>query len=458
MIIFKPGDFLLKPKITLYNNIARSGKCKGRLLAELEIYPSPRLTWDFETLGRASCEPNNIGGLFGYLKEPFIGNYFRIDMPYITSKSWGSITNQPRGHFSGIALQAVIGNPKFVGQSFSFCIPNAKFQEENLVGQGTITENLKAKLGSDEWEIGQSSNGRFISVPIDDYWQIYLETRQDALIWLKREHLNIGTFVTTFGHLSRQKKSAKGRPKRRQMILLDEAIHRLGSFSLLLSFANGGYTGPLYVEGFRKDRKRQFSGKFLIYRITPLELLGASWITLESDLTGFLNCFSTFERMGNLPYWKDEFDLILSWYFQAVQPQSTQMGKPLPVVANAIGAALERLCVIILVDEFGIRGLRGFPQRLNRLLEQIGLTQNRGYNDKNFVQTFLNIRNEATHPTVPVNLTFDQKAQYLERAIQWVEETLLWRLGYNGKYRDRTKPHYASTEPRYDLTARDPSW
>ncbi len=34
-MFFDPQDLLLKEKITLYNNIAESGDCSGRLLAEL---------------------------------------------------------------------------------------------------------------------------------------------------------------------------------------------------------------------------------------------------------------------------------------------------------------------------------------------------------------------------------------------------------------------------------------
>ena len=455
MIIFKPGDFLLKPKITLYNNIARSGKCKGRLLAELEIYPSPRLTWDFETLGKTACEPDNTNGL---LKESFIGDRFRMNRPYLTSRSQSSLTSKPTVRSSGFASQAISGDLKFNSQTFSFCIPNARFQEANLVGQGTITENLRATVGDESWEVGEAPAGRIISVPLDDYWQIHLETRLDALDWLKRNRRNIGTYVTTIGLLSLQKRSNRKKSKRSQTMILDEAIHRLRSFSLLLSFANGGYTGPLYVEGYRIDRIVIASGEFLVSRITPLEQLGASWLTIASDLTGFLKCFSAFERMGDLPHWKDEFDLILAWYFQAIQPQSLQMGKPWPVVANAIGTALERLCVLILVNDLGIRGLSSPADRIKRLLEQMGITRARGCPDVKHIKDLIDIRNDATHPRSTSTLTDQMREHVLDVAIQWLEEALLWRLGYNGKYRDRIKPHYASTEPRYDLTARNPSW
>jgi hypothetical protein len=40
----------------------------------------------------------------------------------------------------------------------------------------------------------------------------------------------------------------------------------------------------------------------------------------------------------------------------------------------------------------------------------------------------------------------------------WVDEILLWRLGYDGQYFDRLEHWLTSISPRYDLTKRDPSW
>jgi len=54
-MLTKPQDLILKDKVKLYNNIARINDCKGRLLAELQIYPSPRITWEFEMLGDVQC-------------------------------------------------------------------------------------------------------------------------------------------------------------------------------------------------------------------------------------------------------------------------------------------------------------------------------------------------------------------------------------------------------------------
>lgn len=163
--------------------------------------------------------------------------------------------------------------------------------------------------------------------------------------------------------------------------------------------------------------------------------------------------------MMNTLLWSEVFSLILEWHFQAIQPQNAQMlGKPWPIVANALGAGLERLCVTILVRELNIRGLGNLAERIETLLKQMGITKKRGYGDLDFVRTFVNLRNEATHPTPAMSISDDDRNYVLCLAMQWIEETLLWRLGYNGKYRDFYRSHKGSTDPRYDLSTRDPSW
>jgi hypothetical protein len=50
-------DLILQKKVKLYNNLANIDNCQGRLLAELEIYPHPRIVWDFEVLGDTNNFP-----------------------------------------------------------------------------------------------------------------------------------------------------------------------------------------------------------------------------------------------------------------------------------------------------------------------------------------------------------------------------------------------------------------
>ncbi len=126
--------------------------------------------------------------------------------------------------------------------------------------------------------------------------------------------------------------------------------------------------------------------------------------------------------MQQTPAWAEAFDVILAWYFQAIQPENGQIGKLWPIVANAVGTALERLSYTILVLEendpvmkdkmetlfsgqqklmrkhWNLDNISPTGKRLQLLLERIGLTQNRGFWDTNEVKSFLEVRNEATHP------------------------------------------------------------
>jgi len=449
----KPTDLLLKQKVKLYSNIAKSGDCVGCLHAELQVYPSPRITWEFESLGDTACEPKKARRK---LENPLVGSWFSIEEPYVGRQSWGTVVGQPRVSLGGAARQAHYGDLDNRFHSFTFYLPNARFQEKSLEGQKRVEKLIKVEGREGGRDAGRATEGWFITVSIDNTWNIRLETRQEALTWLASNQNNIGTLITTVGRLYHPKDD-ESRPKEMTetpTLAMGEAQERLNVLSRLLSFANGGYLGPLFIKGARQsETDLEFAATVLAYETTPLEQLGTSWITMDSDLGTYMRCFTVLGRMLSTSPWDEVFNLILIWYFQAIQPSSAQIrGKPWPVVANAVGAALERLSVTILVKELNIRGL-GSRERIGRLLEQAGITKSQVYVDK-----FLDIRNDATHPRPTTTMSTRERNQVVNRAIQWTEEVLLWRLGYNGKYRNRLAKHYASTEPRYDLNTRDPSW
>jgi len=153
------------------------------------------------------------------------------------------------------------------------------------------------------------------------------------------------------------------------------------------------------------------------------------------------------------------FQLILIWYFQAIQPQTAQIrGKPWPVVANAVGAALERLSVTILKRELNVSPGSSARERIGNLLRRVGITQSGGCCDARYVGSFVDIRNDATHPKPTFAMSPEERDQVLHRAIQWVEEVLLWRLGYDGEYQGNTQSYDVQIGPRYNLSTRESSW
>lgn len=471
-MIPKNKDLILKKKTKLYNNLAEINGCRGRLLAELEIYPTPRLIWEFEVLGEtqgsfpyeAAFEADSIDSLVGYL--------FLIENPICTGISSDYIG--PSNILRGEATQAVYGEVNCSAHLFKFYLPNTQFQ-----------------LKRANQELILSDEGSYCAnASIDESWEIRLNVCRASREWLDPKNKNIGTFITTVGSLF-QPRFNENDPETfssLREITLRDALKRLENLSRLLSYVNGGYVGPLYIEGYKatqcSSNVPQFScATALSFQTTPLEKIGQSWLTNYSDLNDLLSCFSTFEQMMHDSVWRETFDFTLNQYFQAIQ-----YGAGWSIRASAVGAALERLSYMILVKEetdpqtksdyellFKIKKDRSEQKRyseywncskykkidgkqlsqtgirLSCLLETIGLNQDR---DPDTIQAFLNVRNDAVHPIVS-NRTDGQHFQLIRKATQWIDEILLWRIGYRGQYLDRSQNCSSSISPRYNSRLRD---
>ncbi len=439
MLIFGAEELLLKEKVTLYNNLATLGSHSGRLLAELEIFPVPRITWDFETF-----EPRGWDDVFdnGMMQASLQGNQFKIEKPYPVNDGFVTIPGRESKWLRGVATKASIGPVDFEAHEFRFLLPNVCFLRQNIPG---FVSGLP---------------GRSISATIDTEWQIEININENAFKWLEPSNRNIGTMLLATGHL----KPVQQDTQFLSLLSFENTLERLSDFSLLLSFANGGYLGPLYVEGISNQGDLKAGAMIPVFRVTPLEQIGLSWLEFQSNLTSYLGCFPAFERMTHSEPWEnDEFDLILSWYFQAIQPQNGQIGKPWPVVANAIGTALERSFNTIMVRELGYpqpKNKKGLPpesfQRIEQMLTRIGIKRDVPLNDYDNIQNFVNVRNDATHGENRADLSREEIFRTLEMGIQWLEEILLWRLGYSGKYRNRLIK--VEDQPRYDLSTRKSDW
>lgn len=478
------NDLILKEKVKLHNNIAKINDCEGRLLAELEVYPKPRIIWEFEMLGNVECNfPYAAPGKSEPLNS-LVRHGFSIDKPICTLSHSNSIG--PTAALRGVTAQAVYGDMEALADIFTFYLPNTRFQHKSIQ-QGSLKKTI-TEVGNNQ-EVGSGGEGRYIESAIDNTWNIRLEIRKEALDWLEPNNRNIGTLITTVGRLYQPKYKATEPVTfcELQSITLKNAFDRLAHLCWFLSYANGGDIGPLYIQGYKytQDIRNliKVSGAVVsAFNTTPLEQLCCSWVNLESNLIAYLECFPTFERMIQNPLWKDTFNFTLTQYFQATRP-----GMTWEVVASAAGAALERLSYTILVEEetnhtkktryellFDINKSQAAKQwnlgknpgqqnisptgkRLQLLLECMGLTKSRGYNDIDDVPAFLTVRNDAVHPRVG-SMTIEQRWKFIVKAIQWIDEVLLWRIGYDGKYLDRTQEWSSSINPRYDLSLREPNW
>jgi hypothetical protein len=502
-MIPKKQNLIFAEKLAIFNNVAALGKCKGgRLFAELQIYPSPRISWNFETLGRRPQDFPNVGSSLSGRK--FTGYGFDLSNLTIT-ENYQSASGVLSA--TGNATEAIWGNPNTPAHTFHFCLPNTCFQFKSFSQDKLELEIYERKLGSTEQPTLQEKReeGRFVEVSLDSTWVVRLEVRKEALQWLDPQKRNIGTMLTCWGELYQSKRAeAANFPTSLVAINLLDAEERIKALSQLLSYANGGFTTPIFIDSELYSmpdgnlKIETLSAKVTTnYRLTPVELLGGSWFMETSNLKRYIACLSTLEKMFSLGTWKDTFYFVLVQYFQATRYGDWQ------IAASATGAALERLSYEILVEDEtnstlksqrellfdisqqnqarqvwnlgknpGQENISITGKRLRLLLERIGLTAARGFNDIQDVQAFLDVRNDAVHPRVS-SITLNDRWRSIMRAMQWIDEVLLWRLGYDGKYLDRiaqasmsfpatTSPapvsHSLITDPRYDLSLRDSNW
>jgi hypothetical protein len=420
-----------------------------------------------------------------------------------------SVTNNFLGigktNASGNASRVFWGDLDVPAHTFHFCLTNTKFQAECLA-QYSLQETInERRFTNDEYDNSlrrQRNVGKFIEASLNSIWSVRLEIEKESLQWLDPKNGNIGTRLTCMGELFQPQRAEESDhfPNLLARVTVSESQEILRNLCQLLSYANGGFTAPIFIEAERYNPEGQDIPRIQTvsaalttnYQVTSLEQLGRSWLTMGSNLKSFVSCFSSFEKMIAQPFWRDTFYFVLVQYFQAIRSGNWEL------VASATGAALERLSHAILVEdetdpvkkskcEFlydinqsnqakttwnlgkrtGQENISITGKRLRLLLDRIGLTSSRGYNDMQYVQTFLDVRNDAVHPRVS-SMTLNQRWRSILQGIQWIDEVLLWRLGYDGKYFDRiayaamrfdsTPSPTLEITPRYDLFSRDPNW
>ncbi|HEY9630843.1 MAG TPA: hypothetical protein V6C84_26400 [Coleofasciculaceae cyanobacterium] len=503
-MIPKKENLILAEKLVIFNNVAAIGKCKGgRLLAELQIYPSPRISWNFETLGRRPRGFPSIGSNLSGQK--FTGYNFNLGSLAITQtyQSTSGVLSA-----TGNATEAIWGNPDTPAHTFHFCLPNTRFQFKCLNQDRLELSIYEQRVDSTEESLFQEQReeGRFVEVTLDSTWVVKLEVRKEALKWLDPQKRNIGTMLTCWGELYQSKRAEVTDDLFTSLVTIKllQAEERLKSLSQLLSYANGGFISPIFIDSELYSKQNEHLGIKTLsskvttnYQITPIELLGSSWFIESSNLKGYIACLTTLEKMFSSGTWKETFYFALVQYFQAIRYGDWQ------IAASATGAALERLSYEILVEDEtnstlktqcellfdisqqnqarqvwnlgrnpGQENISITGKRLRLLLERIGLSTARGLSDVQDVQAFLNVRNDAVHPRVS-SITLNDRWRSITRAMQWIDEVLLWRLGYNGKYLGRialasmafpitgspaTNSSPLITDPRYDLSLRDSNW
>ncbi len=479
-------ELLLQEQVTLYNNIAKFGDAEGRLLAELQIFPSPRIRWSFEQLGvHEAWLPRS-----GDCSAPQItGHFFTIEKPKITQ--YRSNIVGPAEIRAGDTARAIYGDFDAPGHFFKFYFPNFRCLQKAF-GKPIWNKQIDPSRGNDQ-EVGMQEHGRYIEASLDENWSIKLFSSKDANKWLNSEEANIGTLLTTEGsfYQTHFKDIPKNSPSPLQALSLRQVTVVLEDLGSFMAFPNGGYLGPIYIESWQylEDTDSSIAAVASQYLNTTLDNLSISWVADGIKLQPYLECFPTFKVMLNQSShdgtsWKDTYRFVLAQYFQATSPKF----RGWQVRASSIGSALERLSDMILVQDEshderkekcnllfergkdkqarrewnigkgeGQEDTNPTSKRLCLMLERIGLTKEHGFSqDLEDTSKFLTVRNEAVHPRA-IGIDVKERDRLIWRAVQWVEEVLLWRLGYEGQYCDRLTGDYFNT-PRYDLNTRNPDW
>jgi len=476
----KAEKIILQEKINIYNNIATLFNCEGRLTVNFQIYPDPRIYWEFE-----SYDKKNITSQLKLIENENIPNPLK-DIEVMDSKMlspyWQIIMPDGNSRLlaKGLAFEMIFGNITSKIDCLIFYFPNTRYQK--------ISHHSKmysTTIKDEEGKIIHSRlcNGNYIESQINNL-NIRLEIERNTLNWLDPQQKNFGTFITSKGMLSSNNK-----------FIFKKGVDILLNLSLFLSYANGGYITPLYLEGHNFNKRKRHiltestCAMVQTREVTPLEDLSNSWLTKESNLEKYLECFLTFKKMIQNKKWKDTFYFILPHYFV-----STNIKYSWQQSASSIGAILERLSYMILVEEetdlqrknkyellfdikknkkaknawnlgdgAGKENISMTNKRLNLLLNRIGLSKDRGLDDIDYTKKFLEVRNNAVHP-IETKISLKETQGLIERGIQWVDEVLLWRFGYNEAYLrripfdDRFSGPSDSTMPRYDLTKRNSNW
>jgi hypothetical protein len=474
MIFLDDKDLIAQQQdIELFNNIGYLDNFEGRLTVWLTINPTPRIRWEFEV----------ARGDYRFIEKPI-----RLVSWEDTSPSL--VVSDPKAHssvgcrsqMSGYAEKVIYGNIDTPAHYFNFYLPNTDFIRQATGGDfqdfiKIFNKPLKANLG----------NG----------WTVELFTNEHALKWLDPKQVNKGSMITLKIQLfDTDKDSIDKIQNLRDKSILD-AEKTFHDLCLMLSYINGGYVQPIYLTANKlgMNERHQSSSLAISQLISPIEEVGKSFLINYGieDLLNFIKCFSNFQKMLQLPHWQEKWILILEWYFQAIPRISERRRNPLlPVVVNALGTLLENLALIILVDDelnrnkqaikaeqFAGKNLKktkglgleeyGFnledesnkdkhkslaKYRLRLVLKRIGIN-----NEEDNINNFVRIRNNATHAKHDdLNLDIMKQHEVVWTATQWVDEIILWRLGYNGQYKQRSLKIDKPINPRYDLSLRDSDW
>ena len=451
MYLSSLDDLFHQEKVELYNNIAGIGGCKGRLKVDLYINPIPILFWDFESKKTTSRNREITSDQDGYLLQPIKGYDILIDRPYSPHTFWSlafSSTNSI--HLRGSADRVIFGNEKLRSKEFHFFLTDFLFPRHHYRELGRIQKRFEVEQDSQRTFLSEYSAGRIFECLIDSTFSIQITFPEESMDLLENRLQKAGSMITAKGKIIYSENNKTSLPRIKQV------VKELSNFCLFLSFANGGYVSPIIIEGASEQDRKNNSCIVSVMQTTPIEIKGQSWVSLNTKFSDYVNCYPEFKKLLSLKHWGDDLEIILDWYFQIIQPLYFPIGKKWPILANAIGATLEKLYALIVVNDLEQlttdKSGKNLKAKIEITLQSIGIDRNIWHQDYDLIDEFIKLRNDATHAFKFNNFNDEQISVIIHHGIQWIEEILLWRLGYHGMYENRNFRHEKSISPRYDLS------
>lgn len=469
-------QLLLRESVPAFNNLARVRGCPGRLSVQLKLGDTKRLAFDFEVLGSPE-QLVHLPNPFQPEAVQFEGHNFELRDAYCTglSSQFG-----PSRVLRGTARRAVIGNADRKAHSIRFYIPNLRAQAVAQVTERLQSTTTELRSGR---QVESRPAGRYLDVPVDEAWHLRLATSEEAATWLEPRSENGGTLLTTTGYLYQpgiDPQDAETISEAREMGF-DDAFALLKTLGTMMAFANGGYADPLYIQlhRFTGDSGRPWEptcGVFSNGRATAINELGTSWVAVGTDLGLYFSRLRAMEDLLRRPGWNDTITFVLEQYRIAIQLVHWH------VAVTATAVALERLAFAILVlneeDDVTRAGMmalfllqsqmtrsererastywqrsagrsrpreRGLEAALRIVLRRMGLDV-----IDTEIAAFTRARNEAVHPR-PLDSDKEARLSACRDGLLWLEEALLWSIGYTGQYNSRGRASAYSFGPRYRL-------
>lgn len=255
-MIPKDKDLILQEKVKLYNNIAKTNDCEGRLLAELEVYPTPRIIWEFEILGNVSCNLFNSSPFESGSLNSLIGHCFSIEKPVFLG-DYNTVVGPLRA-IRGDTDQAIYGDMENIGHGFVFYLTNTRFQQQS-VRQGQLLKSIQESTSNKQ--VASGHEGRYIRSFIDNVWSISLKINQDSLNWLNPQNRNTGTLITTVGelYLPKSQPTEPENLSELQTITLNNALERWQLIQQAIQWIDEVLLWRLGYSGEYLDRTQKWS-------------------------------------------------------------------------------------------------------------------------------------------------------------------------------------------------------